>query len=345
MWGTQPWAADVGLYKGGPYIGPRGGKWADPQHKVAWKPESKKRRKKAKEEPKDKKPSPGTQLPKRVQAKLKKLGVGKLPEASIPRKDIQLRLDGDPHVAAVIKWHDTSGRPQSGYTPTFHKRNADKKWATILAFSAEHPQTVRRIMGALKRAEPGSKEHQSALVAAIIAKTGLRPGGRQSLAGHYGVSTMTPAHVTIEGSSVSIDFKGKQGKQNTATIRSPVIAAALSPYMKGGNKKRKPMFRGKVLDDARKLLPEGLKLKDLRTLLATQVGTKVLNAQPVPTLTGNRAKDKRLLAKALLAASKHVAKLINNTPAVARASYIHPQVFKKWAIERVGADPSLFEEE
>ena len=27
------------LVKGGPYIGPRGGKWADPQHKIPWQTE------------------------------------------------------------------------------------------------------------------------------------------------------------------------------------------------------------------------------------------------------------------------------------------------------------------
>jgi DNA topoisomerase IB len=63
-----------------------------------------------------------------------------------------------------------------------------------------------------------------------------------------------------------------------------------------------------------------------------------------PPLTGNRKKDKRLLAKALLQASKTVAKKLNNTASVARSSYIHPAVFREWAIEKAGADPGLFEE-
>ena len=86
-------------------------------------------------------------------------------------------------------------------------------------------------------------------------------------------------------------------------------------------------------------------LKDLRTIKATREAMRVLDSVVVPPpLTGDRGKDKRLLAKALLDASKHVAKLINNSPAVARSSYVHPEVFKKWAIDRAGADPKLWEE-
>jgi len=33
---AKSWAAVADLVKAGPYIGPRGGKWADPQHKVPW---------------------------------------------------------------------------------------------------------------------------------------------------------------------------------------------------------------------------------------------------------------------------------------------------------------------
>ena len=105
------------------------------------------------------------------------------------------------------------------------------------------------------------------------------------------------------------------------------------------------MFGSTVVADARKLLPGGMLLKDMRTINATQEAMRVLDSVVTPPpLTGNSAKDKRLLAKSLLEASRTVADKLNNSPAVARSSYVHPEVFRKWAIDRAGADPKLFEE-
>ena len=345
-----------GLRKAGPYIGPRGGKWADPEHTIPYKPTAKRRGKKKVEEPtakrrgKKKVPTkrrpPASQLPAEVQTRLKDLGVGKLPQADIPVEHIHVRLDGDPHETAVIKWRDTKGRLQSGYTPEFHKRNAAKKWARVMRFIDGFKATKRNLHKALRKAEPGSREHQAALVAAIVAHTGLRPGSAASAAhGHYGVSTLVPTHVSIDGNKVSFEYVGKQGKTNTATIRNTEIAQALTPYMKGGNLRNKPMFGSTVVADARKLLPGGMLLKDMRTINATQEAMRVLDSVVTPPpLTGNSAKDKRLLAKSLLEASRTVADKLNNSPAVARSSYVHPEVFRKWAIDRAGADPKLFEE-
>ena len=63
-----------------------------------------------------------------------------------------------------------------------------------------------------------------------------------------------------------------------------------------------------------------------------------------PPLTGDAKKDKRLLAKAILSASKEVADVLNNTASVSKKNYIHPEVFKNWATKKAGADPKLFTE-
>ena len=165
------------------------------------------------------------------------------------------------------------------------------------------------------------------------------------MGGRFGVSTLTSAHVKITGNKVEFEFVGKQGKLNKATIKNKAVAEALAPYVKGGNKLNKQMLAQAALEAARATLPAGMKLKDLRTIKATSTAMEVLDKVITPPpLTGDKRKDKRLLAKAILQASKEVAKVINNTPAVARSTYVHPQVFQQWAIERAGADPSLFEE-
>ena len=168
----------------------------------------------------------------------------------------------------------------------------------------------------------------------------------RSLEGRYGVATMTPAHVKIKGTKVTINFTGKSGVENSRSLRHKEVADALSRYVKGGNKRNKQMFNRTALVTAREALPGGMKLKDWRTILSADEAIKALDSVvEVPKLTGDAKKDKRLLAKVLMEASRSVAKALNNTASVARKNYVPPQVFRQWAIERVGADPSLFEGE
>ena len=326
------------------FTGPRGGKWKDAKHTIPYK-EDKKPRAKAKPKKKPKGKPPGSQLSPTIRARLKEHGVTKLPAAEIPVETIRIDFN-DPDTTAVIKWRDSKNRIQSGYTPAFHKANAKKKWARVMQYRDKFPAIKRSLQAKLKKGKPGSTEHQGVLIANIIALTGLRPGSTQSAKKlqHHGASTLTPNHVKIDGSKVEIEYVGKSGKTNVATIRNKAVAEALGHYMKG-KKENQPLFNTKALLAARESLPQGAMLKDLRTIVATTTAARVLDESTVPPpLTGDKKKDKRLLAKALKEATKVVAEVLNNTPAVAASTYIHPEVFKKWAIDKAGAHPSLFEE-
>lgn len=328
----------------------RGGKYLrkipGPGGKARYIYEEKKERKAPVAEPvkqekkKEKKAPPGSQLPEKIQAKLKELGIGKLPQSDIPANTIETDFS-DPGNKAVIRWKDDAGRYQSGYTPEFHEKNAAKKWEMIGKHRDRLPKVQSELKKKLSSAEPGSSEHQGLLIAAIIAETGLRPGSAKSLDGRYGVSTLLAEHVKIDGDKVSFSFVGKQGKDNTAELTSAEIAKAVSGYKKKG-----ALFSGKALKAARQSAKEqGLKLKDFRTIIATNKAEKALaSVATPPPLTGDVKKDKRLLAKAMLTASKQVAEILNNSPAVAAKNYIHPEVFKTWATKTAGARESLFME-
>ena len=330
------------IEKAGPFIGPRGGRWADSAHTIPYQEDKPKKRRAA--APKPKRKPPGSQLPPDVLQALKDLKVDKLPQATIPQSDIQVDLS-NPNTTALLKWKDVKGKTQSGYTPEFHAANAKKKWERVMEWREKAPAVIRQLGRELKKATPGTKKHQGLLVATIVAHTGLRPGGPNMKEGNHGVANLTSSHVKITGNKVEFDFIGKQSKRNTATLRNKAVAEALSHYVKGGNKRNAPMFSSTAVTEARLSLPEGLNLKDFRTIIATDTAMEVLDNLIVPPpLTGNKRKDKRLLAKSMLEASRRVADVINNTPQVARSTYVHPEVFRQWAITRAGADPSLFDE-
>lgn len=273
----------------------------------------------------------GAQLPDAVQAKLKELKVQNIPNANIPLADIQCNLDPEGiHDRAVISWRE-KGVVKHGYTPQFHERNAKRKWDRVRRFEDKVPGAVKKL-SMVMRGEHGTIKHQGATIAMIIAKTGLRPGSSKSVdeQDRHGVSTLKKNHVTVEGGRVSIAFVGKTGKNNKATINSPIVARALKRYIsesKGGF-----LFPAgdRATREARRMLPTGMKLKDFRTILGTQVAREALDSISMPSPTGEEKKDKRALSKALNRASDIVAERLNNTKDVTKGHYIHPEVFGQW---------------
>ena len=280
-----------------------------------------------------------------VQSKLKELKVDKLPQAIIPVSDIRVDLTGDVDTKAIITWKDTKGKVQSGYTPKFHEINAKKKWDRINKFRSKKKEIVHTLNEKLIKEKHGSIDHQGHTILAIIAETGLRPGSIESVRkhGHYGISTLNREHVAINDKMAVLNFIGKEGKKNVTVIQNPVIVKALRYYVYNA-KEGNSLFNPSSLEGAKEVLPKGMKVKDLRTIKATESAERLLKEVDIPPpLTGDNKKDKRLLAKALLETSKKVATILNNTPSIAKASYIHPMVFEQWA-KSVGAPEKLWKE-
>ena len=383
------------LKKGGPFIGPKGGKWADAKMTIPWKEggekrtkkvevetekrtakldEAKKERRKAEPEDgknakkkkefiipvnggsdtetstyssddkKNKKALPGTQLPHEVLKKLLDLKVSKLPQGTIPASDVRVDLDGNVDTHAIISWKDVKGKIQQGYTPTFHENNAKKKWERIVKFQGNIPSLKSKFDNIVNNQKPGVPLHQAALIAGIIAESGLRPGNMSSVKNHehYGISTLKKKHVRVDGDTISLEFVGKSGKTNVTEITNPSLAKAMKSYADSKDYDDHLFNPGMAKNMAAGLLDKGMKLKDLRTIKASSTARELINAVALPPpLTGNEKKDKKLLARAMNDVSGKIAGILNNTPAIARASYIHPDIFMKWAVDVAGASPSL----
>jgi DNA topoisomerase IB len=292
----------------------------------------------APEEAKPKKPRPpppGSQLPEKQRVRLKALGVTKLPAHDATEIRVADLEDPDVDQKPTMTWRDTAGRTQYAYTAAFHVTHAAKKWERVQALEPAFDRLRDGLLHRLSETRIGSPERAAAAVAAIIAETGLRPGSAGSAtAGHFGISTLRPEHVAFEGDRARLTFVGKSGKKNVTTVEHPEVVAALReavahPQPDGA------LFPAGTAERAREMA--GTKLKDFRTIIATRTAERALKdaPKPPPPLTGDAKRDARLVARALRAASGVVAERLNNTPAVARASYIHPRVFEDW-LERIG---------
>lgn len=282
---------------------------------------------------------PGAQLHPDVRKRLSELGVNKLPPAHVGNVYVSSGLHSDAlaHKGALLKWTDDKGKTQYGYSAKFDADNAQRKWARVL----KHRPSVEATMAQLRAEAPRSPAHAAAL---LIATTGLRPGGAESLraTGHFGATTMQVQHVAVDHGQgrASISYVGKAGKLNRATVTDPHLVGALAAHA-AGKRPTDRLFHSIDSSHVQATLPAGVKTKDLRTIVATSTAERLL-AQHRPQLTGDKKADARHVLGILKRVSTDVSTQLNNTPAMARRAYIAPQVIKAWG-EKHGLDPKWLE--
>ena len=163
------------------------------------------------------------------------------------------------HTGALLKWTDDTGKEQTSYSAEFDRRNAEKKWARVLAVKPK----ADAVMADLREKAATSQAHAAAL---LIAETALRPGSTSAVGktGHYGAISMEARHVTFDGDKARIEYVGKAGKVNKATVDDPVLVTALRVAVEGKQPNERVFTVGReAVADA---LPSGIKLKDFRTL-------------------------------------------------------------------------------
>jgi DNA topoisomerase-1 len=268
----------------------------------------------------------GDQLPPEMKARLQELGVGKLPAAHIAEVFVSPHLN-DPekaHQGALLRWKDDKGRLQAAYTSKFDEVQAVKKWERV----TKNRPKVEKAVKELEEKAQTSPAHAAAL---LMQQTSLRPGSNHSVKaeGHFGATTIQARHITFEGDKAHIAFIGKQGKLNKATVDNPALVSALRAHVEG----KAPHDRvfQTTSEAVRDAAPKGVKLKDFRTIGATAHAESILKEIGKPVLTGNTRQDARAIASILKGVSEKVSARLNNTPAMARRSYIAPQVVAAWA--------------
>ncbi|HEV3471847.1 MAG TPA: DNA topoisomerase IB, partial [Actinomycetota bacterium] len=164
----------------------------------------------------------------------------------------------------------------------------------------------------------------------------------------YGLATMQKRHVTLNGGTITFDYKAKSGKRQIQTVVDTDVYAVVDALKKrrgGGaellaykaHNRWVDVKSNDINDYLKSLTGEVFTAKDFRTWNATVLAAVSL----VPFVD---AKSKTARNRAVSQACKDVARYMGNTPAVCRASYIDPRVFDRFrsgwtiapALEAVG---------
>ena len=261
---------------------------------------------------------------------------------AIPPAYTDVWITSDPRGHLQATGRDARKRKQYRYHADWRHVRGEGKFDRIVAVGAALPRLRRRLRIDLKA--PGfPREKVLAIVVSVLAETLVRVGNREYARSNrsYGLTTLRNQHVDfLRGGRARFRFRGKSGKDNEVVLDDARLARllrhcqqlpgqALFQYVDDAGKAQ-PVDSGQVnayLGDA---MGEAFTAKDFRTWGATLAAFRQLARMPWSNDGTDAAPSVRALAIGENAVIRDVARLLGNTPAVCRSSYIDPAVLAGW---------------
>ena len=240
------------------------------------------------------------------------------------------------HIQAIGT--DAAGRKQYRYHQRWRERRDQIKFDKMTEFARALP-TLRRVAAKDVRRRRFPRERVLAGAVRLLDRGFFRIGGEEYAEANesYGLATMKKQHVTLGPDySISFDFPAKSGKQQVKSLVDPDVyrlVEALKRRRAGGAELLAYQADGAWFDvksaDINAYIKEAtgadFSAKDFRTWTGTVMAAIAL------AVSGPVATSKTGRKRAMTRAIQEVAHYLGNTPAVARASYIDPRVFDRYA--------------
>lgn len=243
-------------------------------------------------------------------------------------KDVWICRQARGHIQAVGV--DARNRKQYLYHPAWRFYRDQSKFDQLAAFGRELPRLRHRIRRDLRR--PGlPKEKVVATIVQLLDATNLRVGNEEYARsnGSYGLTTLRDKHVSVRGSRLKVEFRGKSGVRHSVELNDPRLARIvrgcqelpgqhLFQYVdEEGHRKR--ITSQDVNAYLREAAGREVTAKEFRTWAGTVAAATALCKR---RLGQTEKETRRIVAEAV----SEVAKQLGNTVAVCRKSYIHPSL-------------------
>jgi DNA topoisomerase-1 len=243
--------------------------------------------------------------------------------------------DPDGHIQAT--GIDARGRKQYRYHPEFRQTREAEKFALCARFGARLP-ALRAQVGADLAARDFGKDKAAACVIALLDLSAIRIGSEayRKTNRTHGAATLLKRHVTVSGPRVRLRFRGKGGTLREVTVTDRAVAAQV---------RRLQDLPGQRLFQYRDESGEWRTITscDVNTYIRTHADAD-LSAKYFRTWHASVIALEQLCAATdgttIATLSETVAERLGNTPAIARKSYIHPQVL---ALAETGVPPDLLQ--
>ena len=257
---------------------------------------------------------------------------------AIPPAYTQVWICPDPagHIQATAR--DARGRKQYRYHPRWRAVRDATKFERMLAFGAALPRIRKRVEADLAL-QGMPREKVLATVVRLLETTLMRVGNDEYVRSNrsYGLTTLTNRHVSLEGSGVRFEFRGKSGIIHRVTVHEPRIARIirrcldipghdLFSYLDAEGVPR-PIRSTDVNAYLQEAAGADFTAKDYRTWAASVLAMSELAHAPCDSQRAARSH--------IVTAMKAVAARLGNTPAICRKSYVHPALLVAYAAGRL----------
>jgi DNA topoisomerase-1 len=242
--------------------------------------------------------------------------------------DVWISPRADGHLQATGR--DGRGRKQYRYHPDWRALQEEMKFDRLISFGEALPKIRRRIASDLEVSGLG-REKVLATIVHLLETSLIRIGNEEYARtnGSFGLTTLRDPHVRVHGAEIEFSFPGKSGQRHKITLDDPRTARIvrqcrdlrgqrLFQYVDDDGKQHK-VESGDINDYLRETTDEDFTAKDFRTWIGTLLAATALSALDAPT---SDADGRRKAAAAIEVVSRQ----LGNTPTVARASYVHPDI-------------------
>jgi DNA topoisomerase-1 len=246
--------------------------------------------------------------------------------------DVWISPDPAGHIQATGR--DARGRKQYRYHDEWREFRDRVKFDHLLEFGALLPRVRRQVDRDMAGADV-SRDRVVATIVRLLELSLIRVGNEEYARdnGSYGLTTFRNRHARVHPNHLEFVFRGKSGKEHRTRVADRRVARAVKRLQElpgqllfqyvGEDGAICPIGSADVNDYLREVARADVTAKEYRTWMGTVLAARALAALPAPiTVTEMRSGLKEVLGA--------VSRDLGNTPAVCRASYVHPRVIEAY---------------
>lgn len=255
-------------------------------------------------------------------------------------RDVWICRHPNGHVQATGR--DARNRKQYRYHPLWREVRDATKFSKMIPFGHALP-AIRAASARDLRASGLPRHKVLGAVVHLLDRTLVRIGNQEYAEANnsFGLTTLTNRHVRLRGDCMTFSFRGKGGKDHSVELTDPRLARIIRSCQELPGQKLfsyldeddviQSVSSQDVNDYLRNKGDDYFSAKDFRTWAATVLAGEALQRlEPATSETAAR--------RNITAAMREVSEALNNTPAICRNCYVHPQLLERYLAGSLLAD-------